>query len=291
MSSTQPEIRKKRSWIGWLIAAVVVVAVAVWAIFAFVVPQGDAEDSAELSTPFTVAAVPVPHAEILEFVRDELADDAGISFDVETFTDYPLGNRLLADGDVDANYFQHQPYEDAQVEEFGYELSSYPGIHIEPYAAFSDSLGAIDELAEGGTIGITNDPSNQSRALILLSEAGLIELPEGDEELTVLAVDNPENNPSGYAFQETDAAQLSRALPDVDLAILNGNYFLDAGLTLTDALLVESIDENPYSNFLTVREGEQDDPRFVELNELLHSPETKAYIEENWPGGDVYPAF
>jgi len=253
----------------------------------------DGSDATEVSldTPFSVAATEVPHADILNFVKENLAADAGIDFEVQTFSDYPLGNRWLSEGEVDANYFQHQPYLDAQIEEFGYEVVPLGDVHVEPYAAFSEKYDSVAELPDGATISVTNDASNQERALNLLAQEDLVVLPE-DEELSVLTIEgSDEYNPHHFDFIEADPASQARALQDVDLGILNGNYFLDAGYSLEDALIVEPLEGNIYANFLAVRAGEENDPRFVKLNELLTSPETKAYIEETWPGGDVSPAF
>ncbi|QTX03774.1 MetQ/NlpA family ABC transporter substrate-binding protein [Agromyces archimandritae] len=245
----------------------------------------------ELSTPFKVAATDVPHGDILAFVKENLAEDAGIDFEIVSFTDYPLGNQWLSEGEVDANYFQHRPYLDAQIEEFGYEIEPLSDVHVEPYAAFSEKYDSVADLPDGAKISVTNDASNQERALDLLAQEGLIELPE-DGEVSALVIENSaEYNPHGFDFIEADPASQARALPDVDLGILNGNYFLDAGYSLEDALIVEPLEGNVYANFLAARTDNADDPRIQKLDELLTSPEVKAYIEETWPGGDVSPAF
>ena len=244
-----------------------------------------------LDTPFKVAATEVPHADILKFVQENLAEDAGINFEIKTFSDYPLGNRWLEEGEVDANYFQHRPYFDAQVEEFGYDIKPLSDVHVEPYAAFSEKYKSVAELPDGAKISVTNDAANQERALRLLAQEDLVVLPK-DGDLSVLAIQgSKEYNPHGFNFIEADPAAQARALADVDLGILNGNYFLDAGFTLKDALIIEPLEGNIYANFLTVRSGDVNDPRLIKLDELLTSPETKAFIEETWPGGDVSPAF
>jgi D-methionine transport system substrate-binding protein len=254
-------------------------------------PAAENPEDIALDTPFTVAATEVPHADILNFVKDNLAEEAGIVFDVKTFSDYPLGNRWLSEGEVDANYFQHQPYLDAQVDEFGYEIEPLSDVHVEPYAAFSEEYDSAEDLPDGATISVTNDASNQERALDLLAQEDLVTLPE-DGDINVLTIEaSDEYNPHGFDFIEADPASQARALQDVDLGILNGNYFLDAGYSLEDALIVEPLEGNIYANFLAVRSGEEADPRLIALDELLTSPETKAYIEETWPGGDVSPAF
>lgn len=238
--------------------------------------------------PLRVAATAVPHADLLAFVDAELAADAGLDLEIVEFDDYAIGNRWLAEDEVDANYFQHQPYLDAQEADFGYELTAFEGVHVEPYAAFSESVTDVADLPDGALVGITDDGSNQARALDLLAEADLIELPDVEGEITVFDI---EENPKDLQFVETDPAQLPRSLADFDLAILNGNYFLEAGLSVQDALLVEDAEESPYANFLTARDDNADDERIVLLDELLRSDEVRAYIEETWPQGDVLPAF
>lgn len=248
---------------------------------------GQTDDSGV--TTLTVGASPVPHAEILEFVDAELAADAGIDLDIVTFDDYVLPNTALAEGELDANYFQHLPYFESQVEQQGFEFDHFEGVHIEPYALFSESVNAVEDIPDGATVGITNDPGNQARALDLLVEAGLITLVETDGDPTILDV---EDNPKSIELVETAPEQLVRSLQDVDAAIINGNYALEAGLNpVTDSLLLESGEDNPYANFLAVRSEDVEDEAIVTLDGLLHSPEVKAFIEERWPEGEVLPAF
>lgn len=276
--TTIPDGPPKRR--GPLYAAIAVAAVVVIAIAGFFSFRGD--DTHKL----TIAATQVPHAEILEFIRNGQAKDAGLDFDVRVFDDYSLGNRWLAEGDIDANYFQHEPYLEEQEKDFGYKLHAFPGVHIEPYAAFSQKYRSVEELSEGARISITDDGSNQARALALLASKGLITLP-AEGPVNVKTVGNPRN----LNFVEAAPDLQAKAVPDVDLAILNGNYFLDAGYTLKDALIVEPLEGNEYANFLVSRDDNQSDPNIVKLNELLHSPATKKFIEDTWPGGDVSPAF
>jgi D-methionine transport system substrate-binding protein len=295
-AGTQGEIKKSRR--GPVIAlAVAIVAVIVALLVWFFVSQGGSDEAADdaapgddaaagLADPFTVTATSVPHGIILEYVRDELAQEAGIDFEIDLIDTYPEHNRLLDEGESDANYFQHLPYFEEQVEEFGYELHAFPGVHIEPYAAFSERIDTIQDLPAGATISITNDGANQARALQLLADEGLVSLPDSGD-VNVYTIENP----NGYEFLESDPANQARALADVDLGILNGNFFLQAGYTIDDALLVESTEDNPFANFLASREEDRDDPRIVALDGLLRSPEVRAFIEERWPGGDVFPAF
>lgn len=238
----------------------------------------------------TVGASPVPHAQILEFVRDNLAEGSGIELEIQEFDDYTTPNIALSEGDLDANYFQHLPYFESQVESQGYEFAHGEGVHIEPYAAFSEKHDDVSAIPEGGRVAITNDPSNQARALTLLQEAGLLENIEADASVLSLT---EEQNPKGLEFVENQPELLLNDLqdPTVDLAIINGNYILDAGLSTEDALVVESVEDNPYANFLAWNTSSEGDARIARLEELLHSPEVKQYIEETWPNGDVAPAF
>lgn len=238
----------------------------------------------------SVGASPTPHAEILEFVQENLAADAGLDLDIVTFDEYVLPNTALAEGELDANYFQHLPYFTAQVAEQGYAFDHYAGVHIEPYAAYSSRWESIDDVPDGAQLGITNDPGNQARALELLQTNGLVTLADtGDADPTLLDIDD---NPKGLEFIETAPESLVRALEDVDLAIINGNYALEADLNpVEDSLFIESGEDNPYANFLAVRSEDVDRPELVTLDELLHSDEVRAFVEERWPAGEVLAAF
>jgi D-methionine transport system substrate-binding protein len=271
-----PPRRKAPIYAGVAVVVVIVIAVA-----GFFWLRGS-DDKHHL----TVAATQVPHAEILEFIKNGQAKDAGLDFDLKVFDDYSLGNRWLSEGDIDANYIQHEPYLDEQVKDFGYQLSAFPGVHIEPYAAFSAHHEPLDQLPNGARISITDDGSNQARALALLASKNLVTLPTSGP-VNVKTVGNPKN----LQFIEAAPDLQARAVPDVDLAILNGNYFLDAGYTLKDALIVEPLEGNQYANFLVTRTDNHDNPDVVKLNGFLHSDQTREFIEKKWPGGDVSPAF
>lgn len=241
-------------------------------------------------TTITIGASPTPHAEILQFVQDNLAADAGLDLKIETFDDYVLPNTALSEGDIDANYFQHLPYFESQVAEQGYDFDHFEGVHIEPYAVYSSKYDSIDDIPDGAKFGITNDPGNQARALDLLVANDLITLKDtGDADPTLLDIDQ---NPKNFEFIETAPESLVRALEDVDLAIINGNYALEAGLNpAKDSLLIESGEDNPYANFVAVRSEDIDNPALITLDELLHSDEVRQFIEERWPDGEVLPAF
>jgi D-methionine transport system substrate-binding protein len=246
--------------------------------------------SAGAVTTLTIGASPVPQAQILQFVQDNLAKGAGLNLKIVTFDDYVLPNTSLAEGEIDANYFQHLPYYESQVKAQGFKFDHFAGIHIEPLAVYSSKYKKIADVPDGAKLGITNDPGNQARALDLLVKNGLLTLKDtGDTLPTLLDI---ATNPKSFQFVEAAPEQLVRSLQDVDLAIINGNYALDAGLNPTeDSLLIESGIDNPYANFLAVRAEDKTNPAIVTLDGLLHSPEVKAFIDKQWPDGGVLPAF
>ena len=242
-------------------------------------------------TTLVVGASPTPHAKILEFVDANLAAKAGLDLEIKSFDDYIQPNVQLAEGTLDANYFQHLPYYEAQVKDRGYDFAHYDGVHIEPFALYSKKVKDVKDLAEGAQVGINNDPSNQGRALELLAKAGVITLKAG-KDATNATIYDIDQNAKKLQFKETDPAQLVRSLDDLDVAVINGNYALEANLSPTkDAILVEEAEGNPYANFLTVQKKDESNPALKKLDELLHSPEVKAYIEKTWPDGSVLPGF
>ena len=242
-------------------------------------------------TKLTVGATPVPQGDILRFVDENLAADAGLDIDVKEYTDYTLPNKALSDGDIDANYFQHKPYLDSEVKGQGYEITGFEPINLEPFALFSNKVKDVADLPEGAKIGINNDPANQGRALKMLEEADLITLNDGVDAVSAKLSDVREN-PKNLEFVEADAAQLARTLQDVDASVINGNNALEAGLSpAKDGILIESAENNPYGNFLAVRTQNKDDENVRKLNDLLHSPEVKKFIEEKWSDGSVLPSF
>jgi len=250
---------------------------------------GDAATGSDGATTIVVGASPVPHAEILQFVQDELAADAGLDLQIEEFTDYVLPNTALAEGEIDANFFQHLPYLEAQIEENGYEFDHFEGVHIEPYGVYSETVDSLADLPDGATVGLTNDPGNQGRALDLLVEAGLITLADTGEAPTLLDI---EDNPKNLEFIETAPEQLVVSLPDVDAAVINGNFALEAGLNpASDAILLEAGEGNPYANLVAFRSQDAGNEALATLDELLRSDEVRAFIEERWPDGEIIPAF
>ena len=250
-----------------------------------------AENSASLEgTVIKVAASPTPHAEILKVAKDVLAEQ-GITLEIEEFTDYIQPNMVTEDGQVDANYFQHITYLNDFNEENGTHLVSVADLHYEPFGIYAGKTTSLEELPDGAVVGVPNDPTNEGRALLLLQQEGLITLKEG-VGLTATKLDIAEN-PKNLDIQELEAAQLPRSLDSLDLAVINGNYALQAGLNAADALAVESTDgeaAQAYVNVLVVKGGRENDPAIQALVEALKSDEVKAFMEENWPGA-VVPMF
>ena len=249
---------------------------------------GDAELSGA-DEPLRVGASPVPHAEILRFIDEELADDAGLDLEIVEFTDYVQPNVALDDGSLDANFFQTVPYLEEQEASAGYDFTALEPVHIEPLGLYSESLTDVADLADGATVAIPNDPTNAARALRLLEANDLITLADtGDAAPTALDI---AENPKNLEIQEVEAAQLPRSLADVDAAVINGNYAIDADLSpADDALVLEEADGNPNANLVVVRSGDEDDERIGQLEELLHSDEVRRFIEDTYSGA-VLPAF
>ncbi|MGI6149823.1 MAG: MetQ/NlpA family ABC transporter substrate-binding protein [Firmicutes bacterium] len=242
---------------------------------------------AALAATVTVGATPVPHAEILA-VAAPLLEQQGITLRIMEFNDYVTPNRALAEGELDANFFQHQPYLDTYNADAGTNIVSLVGIHIEPLGVYSSKLDALADLPRGARIAIPNDPTNGGRALLLLQAAGLIKVdPETGIQPTVFDITD---NPNQLRFIELEAAQLTRSLPDVDAAVINGNYALVAGMVPTrDALFLEG-SQSPYVNILAVRPEDKDNPALAALAEALTSPEVRDFILETY-GGSVVPVF
>ncbi|MFI8188891.1 MetQ/NlpA family ABC transporter substrate-binding protein [Streptomyces sp. NPDC085946] len=242
--------------------------------------------SADASAPLIVAASPVPHAEILTYVKDNLAKDAGLDLEVKEFTDYVTPNTATEDGSVGANYFQNQPYLDDFNKKNGTHIVPVVTVHLEPLGLYSRKVKKADELKSGATVAIPNDTVNEARALKLLDANGIITLKDGvGNEATPSDITE---NPKNLKFKELEAAQTPRSLDDVDAAVINGNYAIESDLKpAEDALVLESAKNNPYGNFLAVKEGNEDDPRVKKLAELLTSPEVKKFIEEKYAGSVI----
>lgn len=234
-----------------------------------------------------VGATPVPHAEILNFIKDDLKAK-GYTLEIVEFTDYVTPNIALNDGKIDANFFQHVPYMESFAKDKGLKLVSAGKVHVEPLGLYSKKYKSIDELPKGATIAIPNDPSNGGRALILLQSKGLIKLKD-DAGLEATEKDIVENSKE-FKFKALEAAQLPRTLQDVDASIINGNYALESKLNpVTDSILLEGAD-SPYANIVTVVSGHENDENIKVLIETLQSEKVKKFISEKYSGG-VVPAF
>ena len=238
-----------------------------------------------------VAASPTPHALILNTISDVLAED-GWTLEVIEYADYVIPNNVVEDGEVDANYFQHTPYLDTFNAENGTHLVSVAAIHYEPFAIYPGTKVHLEELVAGDKIAIPNDGSNRARALMLLETAGLITLAEGvGMQATILDI---VENPIGLQIVEMEAAQIANVRDSVALAVINGNYALQAGLNAgTDALAVEdaaSFSATTYANVLVVKEGNEESEKIQALIKALLSQEVKDYINETYSGA-VVPIF
>ena len=250
---------------------------AVAAVAAFSAHAGD----------LSVAATPVPHAEILEFVKPALAKE-GVNLKVKVFTDYIQPNVQVAEKRLDANFFQHQPYLDEFNKAKGTHLVSVAGVHLEPLGAYSSKYKTLAELPNGANVVIPNDATNGGRALLLLANQGLITLKNPTDILSTIK--DITGNEKGLKFRELEAATLPRVLTQVDLALINTNYALEAKLDPSkDALVIEGSD-SPYVNILVTREDNKDSDAVKKLVAALHTPEVKKFIEEKYKGA-IKPAF
>jgi D-methionine transport system substrate-binding protein len=243
--------------------------------------------SAFAATVLKVGATPVPHAEILNFIKPTLAKQ-GITLQVIEFTDYVLPNLALADKDLDANFFQHIPYLETFTADRRLNLIWVAKVHIEPMGAYSRKVKSLAELKNNAIVAIPNDPTNGGRALLLLEKAGLLKLKAGvGLKATVFDIID---NPKRLRINELEAAQLPRVLPDVDLAVINTNYALEADLVPSrDALIIEG-GESPYANILVVRPESKDNAAIKALISALQSPEVRQFIQTTYKGA-VVPAF
>ena len=272
-----------------------ILATLALAVFAFAGCGGDqAKSSSSTSTTVTsssgaktlkVGATAVPHAEILEQAKPLLAKE-GIDLQIVEFNDYVQPNLALNDKELDANYFQHEPYLKNFIDEHKeVKLVNAAGVHIEPMGIYSHKVKKLDELQDGASIAIPNDPTNGGRSLLLLEKAGLLKLKEGvGEKATVQDI---VENPKHLKFQEVEAAQVPRTLDDVDAAIINSNFAMQVPLDPTkDAMFIED-STSPYVNIIAVREGDENRPEIQALIKVLHSDEIKNFINEKYEGAVI----
>ncbi len=237
----------------------------------------------------TIGATPQPHVTILQWVQDNLAAGAGLSLDIKEIDDYQTPNTSLDDGSLAANFYQTPNFLKQQIEEKGYDFVSIADVHIEPMGIYtSKGYTSVDQAANGGTVVLNSDPANTARGLKLLQTAGLITLDPSVEipsDLDVTA------NPKNLKLVTVDGAQVAASMADAELAVINGNYALQAGLVPSrDALVLEPGEHSPYANELVVRTADKDNEHLVKLAGLMNSPELKAYIEQTWTDGSVLPA-
>jgi D-methionine transport system substrate-binding protein len=235
-------------------------------------------------TVLKIGATPIPHAELLNFIKP-LLEKENIKLEIIEFQDYVQPNTALVDKELDANFFQHQPYLDSFNNERNQDLISAGAVHVEPLALYSKNIKNISEIKAGAVIAIPNDSANAARALLLLQSNGIIKLRDGGS-ITSTEKDIVEN-PKNLKIELAEAAQLPRVLEDVDAAVINTNYALPAGLNpVKDALIIEGKD-SPYANTIVVRNGDQEKAEIKKLVEVLNSPEVKKFIEDKYQGAVV----
>ena len=232
-----------------------------------------------------VGASPTPHAEILNDVVVPLVEKAGYKLEVVEFTDYVLPNTATEDGEIDANYFQHIPYLDSFNKDNNTHLVNVAAVHIEPMSIYAGKTASLDALADGATVAVPNDTTNEARSLLLLQKAGLIEL--SDPENPVATIKDITSNPKNLQFKEVEAATVPTILPDVDIAVINTNYAIGANLG-SDLVLLTEASDSPYVNVLVVKEGNENTDKTKVLVDAISSQDVKDYITKNY-NGEVIP--
>lgn len=242
--------------------------------------------TAHAGEKLVVGATPVPHAEILEFVKPALAKE-GVDLDIKVFTDFIQPNVQLAEKNLDANYYQYRPFLDEFNKSRHTDLVPVVGIHIEPFGAYSTKIKSLDELKDGASVAIPNDPVNTGRALVLLHEAGLIKLK--DPSNTLATQRDIAENPKKLKIRELEGALLARSVSQVDLAFVFANYALEAGIDTNSALIVEK-GKDLYAEFLVARPDNREDPGVQKLAKALNSPEVRQFILSRYKG-QIAPAF
>ena len=248
------------------------------------------DDSKSEDKVITVGASVSPHAEILEVAKANLEKE-GYTLKIVEYNDYVLPNTALESGELDANYFQHQPYLDDFNKENSTNIVSAGSVHFEPFGIYAGKSNDIKALKEGSVVAVPNDTTNEARALLLLESQGLIKLKEGSGlSATILDI---ESNPLKLDIKEIEAAQIVRSLQDVDIACVNGNYAIDGGLSVKDALAVESADSlaaETYANIIAVKAGNEESDKTKALMSAILSDDVRKYIEETYSGA-VLPVF
>ncbi len=249
------------------------------------------------TSKLVVSATLEPHATILEEAKTILASDYDIELEIIVLDDYTVFNNALDAGDVDANFFQHIPYFEGEVETHGYDIINAGGIHIEPFGIYSQSYTNVSEVEDGAQVIISNSVADNGRILNILASEGLIVLPEGIEilDLTIADIDNDTNNPKGLEFVEIKAELLVQNFQngEGDLVAINGNYAIQGGLNpAEDSIILEpATQDNPYINIVATRTELQDDERIQALVEVLQSQEIKDFITTTYDNGSVIPTI
>ena len=251
-------------------------------------PAKTDDKAATSEVTLKIGATPVPHAELLEEIKPDLKAQ-GINLEIVEFNDYVQPNIALNDKELDANFFQHEPYLNDFVKEHKeMKLKNAGGVHVEPMGIYSKKVKDLGEIADGAQIAIPNDPTNGGRALLLLQKANLLKLKDGVNETAT--VQDIAENPKNLVIQEVEAAQLPRTLEDVDAAIINTNFAMNADLNpMKDALFIED-KTSPYVNIITVRDGDENRAEIKTLLETIKSEKVKKFIEEKYKGA-IVPAF
>lgn len=245
-------------------------------------PAATSTDGSDSLGTIKVGALQTPAGDILQHLAETSAAEVGLTIEFVAFTDYNTPNTALVDGSVDANLFQNKTFLDNFNANSGSDLASVGQAYLPSAAFYSDKVSSLDELADGATIAIPNDPTNEGRALKLLAQEGLIEVSDDVADLSGITA-----NPHDFQFSEIENATLPQALPDVDAAFVTISFALPAGLTSDQAILLEG-EDSPYYNVLATRADLVDDPRVVALYALLTSQATADYENETW-GGLVVP--
>ncbi|TQK63799.1 D-methionine transport system substrate-binding protein [Brevibacillus sp. AG162] len=275
--------------LGMIVGLFTVVSMAVAGCSTSAFSSNSTGQATEPKTEVTlrVGAAPVPHAEILEFIKPKLKEQ-GVNLEVVVLDDEGQLNPALKEKQIDANFFQHVPYLDSVKNEQGYDFVATTKVHVEPIGFYSDKLGSKDEIKEGAKIGIPNNPSNEYRALILLQEQGWIKLKDGLTNYAATPKDITDN-PKKLEFVEVEAATLPRVLPDLAGAVINTNIVLEANLDPKSALFREGAN-SPYANVIAVRKGDENREEIKKLDAALTSSEVKKFIEDKY-GVAVVPAL
>jgi D-methionine transport system substrate-binding protein len=242
--------------------------------------------TAQANEKLVVGASPVPHAEILEFVKPQLAQE-GVDLDIKVFSDFIQPNVQLAEKNIDANYYQYRPFLDEFNKTRHTDLVPVAGVHIEPFGAYSTRIKNISELKDGASVAIPNDPVNAGRALVLLDEAGLIKLK--DPSNTLSTTRDIAENPKHLKIRELEGALLARAVNQVDLAFVFANYALEAGIDTNSALIVEK-GKDLYVEYLVARPDNIDSPAIQKLAKALNSPQVREFILTRYKG-QIVPGF